>query len=89
MADGTCIHNLDDDSLLQVLFSYYRLEEEDNWNLWLIGESLPTFVRDGDTVPRIRLIIPSGYVSSSHEQIPFNTHAIPFTIPPPDYRLLA
>jgi hypothetical protein len=32
-ADETHIHNLDDDSLLQV-FSYYRLEE-DNWNLQL------------------------------------------------------
>ena len=34
MTDETHIHNLDDDSLLQI-FSYYRLEEEDNWNLRL------------------------------------------------------
>ena len=34
MTDEPYIHNLDDDSLLQV-FSYCRLEEEDNWNLRL------------------------------------------------------
>ena len=38
MASNTPIHNLDDDSLLQI-FSCYRLEDEENWYLrlgWLI-----------------------------------------------------
>ena len=39
MADETHIHNLDDDSLLQI-FSYCRLEEEDKWNLGLKWRNL-------------------------------------------------
>ena len=38
--------------------------------------------------PRIRLVVPPGYVSSSHNQFPFNGHSKPFTTATPGHRLL-